>query len=168
MSGGGSIIGKASPGGKHALKLRVEPFRVLSSFVDQMTDDARVVYLADVETAVSSTRDDAPTTPSASQDNSSASASASNPLKRQRTLMDMFAAPKDARSEKTGQPEAKKAKLDALNSSSGGAAKIKIAGSAGLQRLNFIPFSLKEFTESIPENQRDLLRLECECMGKSW
>ncbi|KAG8213068.1 uracil-DNA glycosylase-like protein [Butyriboletus roseoflavus] len=133
-----------------------------------MADDARVIYLADVETAASSTRDDVSTAPSASQDNASASASASNPLKRQRTLMDMFTAPKDARSEKTGQPETKKAKLDTLSSSSGGVANIKIAGSAGLQRLNFIPFSLSEFIESIPEDQRHLLKLECDCMGKSW
>jgi len=117
-----------------------------------------------VEAAASLSRD-ASTTPSASQD---ASASASNPLKRQRTLMDMFVAPKDSQSEKTGQPSAKKTKLDTLNSSSAGAVKTKVAGSSGLQRLNFIPFSLNEFIESIPEHQRDLLKLECECMGKSW
>ncbi|KAH0833258.1 uracil-DNA glycosylase-like protein [Lanmaoa asiatica] len=133
-----------------------------------MADDTRVVYLADVETAASSTRD-ASTTPSTSQDKPNASASpTANPLKRQRTLMDMFAAPKSTQSEKTGQPEAKKTKLDTLNSPSAGATKMKIAGSSGLQRLNFIPFSLSEFKESIPENQRHLLSLECDCMGKSW
>ncbi|KAF8442413.1 uracil-DNA glycosylase-like protein [Boletus edulis BED1] len=77
----------------------------------------------------------------------------------------MFTVPKNSQSEKTGQPEAKKAKL---SSSSPSAAKTKAAGSSGLQRLNFIPFSLNDFTESIPENQRHLLELECECMGKSW
>lgn len=77
--------------------------------------------------------------------------------------MDMFAAPKNSQSEKTGQPEAKKAKLDTLKST-----KTNVAGSSGLQRLNFIPFSLSEFIESIPEDQRHLLKLECECMGKSW
>ncbi|KAF8134990.1 uracil-DNA glycosylase-like protein [Boletus edulis] len=129
-----------------------------------MADDARVVYLADVENGTSSSCD-ASTTPSASQEKSNASGSASNPLKRQRTLVDMFTVPKNSQSEKTGQPEAKKAKL---SSSSPSAAKTKAAGSSGLQRLNFIPFSLNDFTESIPENQRHLLELECECMGKSW
>lgn len=132
-----------------------------------MADDTRVVYLADVETTASSTRD-ASTTPNVSQDKSNASAAASNPLKRQRTLMDMFAAPKNSQLEKTGQPEPKRAKVDTLNSSPSGTAKLKAAGSSGLQRLNFIPFSLSEFIESTPEDQRHLLKLECDCMGKSW
>ena len=132
-----------------------------------MADDTRVVYLEDVEAAAASSRD-VSTTPSASQDASNVCASASNPLKRQRTLMDMFPAPKNSQSEKTGQPNAKKTKLDTLNSSSAGVVKTKVAGSSGLQRLNFIPFSLNEFIESIPEDQRHLLKLECECMGKSW
>lgn len=127
-----------------------------------MTDDTRVVYLADVETTVSPTRD-ASTTP-----NASTSATASNPLKRQRTLMDMFTVPKNSQSEKTGQPEAKRVKVETLTSPPACAAKPKVAGSSGLQRLNFIPFSLSEFIESIPEDQRHLLRLECDCMGKSW
>ena len=145
------IIGNASP----------TTSRVLFSFVNQMADDTRVVYLADVETTAS-------TTPSASQDKSDASMAGSNPLKRQRTLMDMFTAPKNSQSEKSGQPKPKRAKVDALNPSSAVAAKLKVAGSSGLQRLNFIPFSLSEFIESIPEDQRHLLKLECDCMGKSW
>ncbi|KIK62539.1 hypothetical protein GYMLUDRAFT_41999 [Collybiopsis luxurians FD-317 M1] len=38
----------------------------------------------------------------------------------------------------------------------------------GVTKLNSIPFSMKEFQESLDEEQARLLRLECEVMGKSW
>lgn len=163
--GVGPIIGNAV----RYTKTRYLKRRVLFSFVHQMANDTRVVYLADVEKDAPSSRD-ASTTPSASQDTSNASGSASNPLKRQRTLVDMFVAPKNSQSAKSGQRETKKAKLDVSNAASAGAtkAKVPVTGSSGLQRLNFIPFSLSEFIESIPEDRRHLLKLECECMGKSW
>ncbi|TDL25619.1 uracil-DNA glycosylase [Rickenella mellea] len=37
-----------------------------------------------------------------------------------------------------------------------------------LQPLNSVPFSLSAFQESLSEEHRNLLRLECETMGKSW
>ncbi|EDR08433.1 uncharacterized protein LACBIDRAFT_249888 [Laccaria bicolor S238N-H82] len=40
--------------------------------------------------------------------------------------------------------------------------------SSGIQRLNSIPFSLSAFQESLSDNERKLLQLECEMMGKSW
>ncbi|XP_006459295.1 hypothetical protein AGABI2DRAFT_218352 [Agaricus bisporus var. bisporus H97] len=39
---------------------------------------------------------------------------------------------------------------------------------SGLRKLNSIPFSLSEFINSLDEDKRQLLRLECEVMGKSW
>lgn len=148
-------------------RARTRPCRVLFPCVEKMPDEQRVVYLADLETTASQTRD-ASMTPSASQDKAVASTAASNPLKRQRTLADMFAAPKTSKSETTGQSEAKRAKVDTPNASPADAAKSDAADSSGLQRLNFIPFSLSEFVDSIPEDQRHLLQLECHCMGKSW
>jgi len=70
-----------------------------------------------------------------------------NPLKRQRTLVDMF--------------------------SSSSAKKIKVGGSSAAvvskaQTLNSIPFNLNGFINSLTEEQRDLLGLEIETMGKSW
>jgi len=57
----------------------------------------------------------------------------------------------------------------ASNSSSTSSFKIKVEGSSsGLQRLNSIPFSLSQFIASLPEEHKNLLMLECECMGKSW
>ncbi|KIJ66656.1 hypothetical protein HYDPIDRAFT_108560 [Hydnomerulius pinastri MD-312] len=130
-----------------------------------MAEETAVVYLEDIETTVSSAakQDNASGTPTSSQEKSNATATASNSLKRQRTLMDMFSGPKG---DTSGEPTAKKAKVVASSSSR---VKISVAGStSGIQRLNSIPFSLNQFIESIPEDHRHLLKLECECMGKSW
>lgn len=71
----------------------------------------------------------------------------SNPLKRQRTLVDMFSG-----------PSAKKTKV-------GGPSTAVVSKS---QTLNSIPFNLSGFINSLAEEQRDLLSLEVEAMGKSW
>ena len=72
----------------------------------------------------------------------------SNPLKRQRTLVDMFSG-----------SSAKKTKTD------GSPAAAVVWKS---QTLNSIPFNLNGFVNSLTEEQRDLLGLEIETMGKSW
>ena len=71
-----------------------------------------------------------------------------NPLKRQRTLMDML-----------GGSSAKKTKV---GGSTAGAVVSKTQG------LNSIPFNLNGFIDSLTEEQRGLLGLEIETMGKSW
>jgi len=67
-------------------------------------------------------------------------------VKRQRTLMDMFG-PSDVSTKKP-----------------------KLAQSAGSssQALNSIPFSMSAFQDSLTEEGKNLLSLECETMGKSW
>ncbi|KAI6155576.1 uracil-DNA glycosylase-like protein [Pisolithus tinctorius] len=123
-----------------------------------MSEEKRVVYLEDVENTTS-TNDN--TMPSASQESTKSVASASTaPGKRQRSLLDMFAGSQGSRSDKDTEPAAKRQKKGTL--------KITASSTSGIQRLNFIPFSLAEYLESIPEEHRDLLKLECECMGKSW
>ena len=71
----------------------------------------------------------------------------SNPLKRQRTLVDMFSG-----------SSAKRTKVD-------GTSTVVVSK---IQTLNSIPFNLNGFINSLTEEQRDLLRLEIETMGKSW
>ncbi|CAL1716841.1 unnamed protein product [Somion occarium] len=84
--------------------------------------------------------------------------------KRQRTLMDMF----------TPAPAAqntKKLKLDRSGSSSSLTARTAATGSGqanGMQSLNSIPFSLSSYQNSLSDEERQLLTLECETMGKSW
>lgn len=133
-----------------------------------MPDEQRVVYLEDVETAVLSISDaekDTEPSSSTSQNGSvkvaATTTQATGTLKRQRTLMDMLSGPQDC---KSGKPAAKKVKLDA-SSSGPDSTKIVVAG---VQRLNAIPFSLSQYIESIPEDHKHLLKLEFECMGKSW
>lgn len=71
----------------------------------------------------------------------------SNPLKRQRTLVDMF-----------GSTSTKKTKVE-------GSSSVVVSKS---QTLNSIPFKLNDFINSLTQEQRDLLGLEIETMGKSW
>lgn len=133
-----------------------------------MSDEQRVVYLEDVDTAVVSTSDaekDSESPSSKSQDGPAkatvTATQATGTLKRQRTLMDMLSGTQDC---KGANPAAKKLKLGA-SSSGPDSAKITVAG---VQRLNAIPFSLSQYVESIPQDQKHLLKLESECMGKSW
>jgi uracil-DNA glycosylase len=88
--------------------------------------------------------------------------------KRQRTLFDMLGS---APSQGSNTPS-KKPKLTASGSSAGNHNKLSAVsssgGSSGPQPLNSIPFSSSEYTDSLTGDQKRLLKLECETMGKSW
>jgi uracil-DNA glycosylase len=87
--------------------------------------------------------------------------------KRQRTLFDMLGS---APSQGSNTPS-KKPKLTASGSSGNdkvSAAVSSSGGSSGLQTLNSIPFSSSEYVDSLTGDQKRLLNLECETMGKSW
>ena len=89
--------------------------------------------------------------------------------KRQRTLFDMFgSAPNKDSNTPSKKPKLTASgpsgneKISAVSSSSGG------SSSGGLQALNSIPFSSREYVDSLTGDQKRLLTLECETMGKSW
>jgi len=89
-------------------------------------------------------------------------------LKRQRTLMEMVATGSKST---TGQAP-KKVKLEHSDSPSSGektpaSSSLKQA-LVGKQSLNSIPFSMSAYLESLTEEEKKLLQLECETMGKSW
>ncbi|KIK10100.1 hypothetical protein K443DRAFT_670731 [Laccaria amethystina LaAM-08-1] len=77
-------------------------------------------------------------------------------VKRQLTLQDMFSG---SQGKKSSEQSIKKLKITASGTNS---------KSSGIQRLNSIPFSLSSFQESLSDDERKLLQLECEIMGKSW
>lgn len=87
-------------------------------------------------------------------------------MKRQRTLMEMV----PAGSAKAKDTPNKKAKLTktALQASILNDQDPVKAINTGIQPLNSIPFSLQAFKDSLSEEEKNLLALECECMGKSW
>jgi len=87
-------------------------------------------------------------------------ATATTSGKRQRTIQDMLGGSSTSEGSK---PVAKKAKLSTSTTASASS-----ASASHLVPLNKIPFSLTQFQESLTEEQADLLRLECEVMGKSW
>ena len=124
-----------------------------------MTDslETKGIYLEDVDTKF---------TKKSSEPNGSNTTSCSNAgNKRQRSIADMFGG--GALSSSTAQksePAAKRMKASVFDSTS-----LKI-GSAGTQdlKLNAIPFSLSQYQETLSDEERKLLALECACMGKSW
>ncbi|TFY55222.1 hypothetical protein EVG20_g9399 [Dentipellis fragilis] len=142
-----------------------------------MDAERRVVYLEDLEPPkakpVGAEKEPADASPSASQESNSTTKAkpAVTAVKRQRTLMEMFS-PNAA----SAEPSSKKQKLVKSGSSSSvlAVAGKTAAGSSasattlGLQPLNAIPFSMSAYQESLTEDQRRLLKLECESMGKSW
>jgi uracil-DNA glycosylase len=84
-------------------------------------------------------------------------ANTSDSNKRQRTLAEMFGKPqKDA-------PAAKKQKLTASSSNNA-----IVISSLDDQPLNTMPFSVSAFLESLSDEHRKLLQLECDIMGNSW
>jgi hypothetical protein len=113
------------------------------------------------------------TIPSASQESDKArpkpikqtETAATSSNKRQRTLESMFGG------------SAKKAKLDAPAASKDGdkdtqlkrsTISMKSKNAADGPSLNSIPFSQSEFEGSLSTEEKDLLRLELDTMGKSW
>ncbi|ETW82866.1 hypothetical protein HETIRDRAFT_316253 [Heterobasidion irregulare TC 32-1] len=70
----------------------------------------------------------------------------------------------------TAGPSNKKQKLtsSSVSSASVSSKAVSSATNFGLQPLNSIPFSLSAFIESLTDDQKRLLKLEYETMGKSW
>ncbi|EMD34152.1 hypothetical protein CERSUDRAFT_86888 [Gelatoporia subvermispora B] len=125
-----------------------------------MAGTEKVVYLEDLEVtktseAVKGEASEAPSSAQPASTDAKAPAGAEpkstgTGLKRQRTLLDMFSRPADPAS----APAAKKIRTD--------------ASSSGLQPLNSVPFSQSEFVDSLTDEEKELLALELETMGKSW
>ena len=90
-------------------------------------------------------------------------AAASSGTKRQRTLMDMFGG--------TPSVSQTKKKLKLENGEAGPSSTPDGSTSGhddGLQSLNSVPFSLSAYQADLSDEERDLLALECDTMGKSW
>ncbi|KAG6909937.1 hypothetical protein DXG01_014206 [Tephrocybe rancida] len=133
------------------------------------------VFLEDIETSsarVAPTNDDGPpsspagpsaeSTPTITKPGTQGSG-----VKRQRTLMDMLSGSQGKTVSR--EPSAKKLKLTASGASNSSSSALVSRGSrSGMQKLNSIPFSMSVYQETLTEEQKGLLRLECEVMGKSW
>ncbi|KAG6844967.1 hypothetical protein H0H87_002081 [Tephrocybe sp. NHM501043] len=134
------------------------------------------VYLEDIEittralpSRVAPTKDDeAPSSPVPPSTLTIATPSfqASGAIKRQRTLMDMLSGSQGKTVSR--EPSMKKLKLTASGVSTSSSLKSSGSQVFGLAKLNSIPFSMSTYQESLTEDQKGLLRLECEVMGKSW
>ena len=131
-----------------------------------MADENTTVFLEDIE-AKSSTRTSKPDASGSAGGTKPKQQTSTTTLKRQRTLMDnsFFAPP--AKKDGTAEPALKKPKL-AANASSSSVTSSPTKTASGVQTLNSIPFSVSAFIESLTDEQKRLLRLEIECMNKTW
>jgi uracil-DNA glycosylase len=125
-------------------------------------EEETIVYLEDLES-----QSTIPSTQSQSGGSVATTSSQTSTVavsnKRQRTLMDMFSG---SQPKATSAPSAKKLKLSVSEPALPG--KRSMTSASQSQRLNAIPFSSSQFQESLSEEQRRLLALECAYMGKSW
>jgi len=120
-----------------------------------MDDGKPIVYLDDVERPTGASDDARSTAINASKRTFFNTTGADvKPVKRQRTLVDMLSGSQGNNATES-EPSSKKLKLS-------------VQGTASLTKLNSIPFSLAAYQESLPEEEKHLLQLECDTMGKSW
>lgn len=132
-----------------------------------MGDSQPIVYLEDIDPTSKSpskrerSQDDDP------QAENSSTTIAPVPVKRQRTLDTMFFGSQ-------GKTDAKSSPSEGQKPSGGSTSSIASNSSAtrpkasGLVKLNSIPFSMTAYLDSLSEEEKRLLQLECEVMGKSW
>ena len=126
-----------------------------------MESKERVVYLEDVQTTSQEARKE----DSGAVAGSEPSTTTKTSLKRQRTLMDMFGSSQGSQS---SQSSSKKVKIGVSGASVSSTRTVSTSSISTMKSLNSIPFSMTEFQQSLGEEQRNLLKLECEVMGKSW
>jgi len=139
-----------------------------------------IVYLEDVEPPRKTPADASASTESATQTKAGsttaiikaaslpgtakASSGQKTASKRQLSISDMF-------TKESGNERAKRQKLGGANDTASGSngAMIKKSYSLGaIPPLNSIPLNLDAFRASLTEEERILLHLELETMGKSW
>ncbi|KAJ7454791.1 uracil-DNA glycosylase-like protein [Mycena latifolia] len=138
------------------------------------------VYLEDVAVPTKASSKD--TTPTSSQvfledievakkgkAPSAAATSTGTGVKRQRTLLDMqFAPDAGPKRQKLDAPARFTATKPGTLTTPSTLGVQKQNQKFGVQKLNAIPFSLSAFVDSLPEDARALLALECAVLGKSW
>jgi hypothetical protein len=131
----------------------------------EMTDSQPTVYLEDIDpTSKSPSKRERPDDDPQAENSSTITPA---PVKRQRTLEMMFSGSQN-------KTKGKSALLEGLKPSGGSTSSIASDNCAtrpkasGLVKLNSIPFSMTAYSESFSDEEKQLLQLECEVMGKSW
>jgi len=123
-----------------------------------MTTSEPIVYLEDVDVGEKRRR-----TTDVIEETSGERKPAINPVKRQRTLEEVtFFSGSQGRKVMSTSSARGSVKPDA------GAWGRASSATAGVPKLNAIPFSMTAYVESLDENERRLLQIEYRGMGKSW
>ena len=134
-----------------------------------MGDSQPTIYLEDIDPTFKSTskRERPDDGPQAEKSSSSTTPAPVKAVKRQRTLKETFFGL---------QGKSKTSPLKSLKPSGGSTSSVasdssstlpKVSAS-GLVTLNSIPFSMTAYQETLSDDEKRLLQLECEVMGKSW
>lgn len=135
-----------------------------------MGDAQPTIYLEDIDPTFKSAlkRERPNDCPQADSEKSSTITPApTKSVKRQRTLGETFFGfqGKTKISPSKGlKPSGGSTSSVASNSST----RPKTSAASGLVKLNSIPFSMAAYQESLSDDEKRLLQLECEVMGKSW
>ncbi|KAF8802542.1 uracil-DNA glycosylase [Phlegmacium glaucopus] len=124
-----------------------------------MGDSQPTVYLEDIDPTCKPKRERSDDDPQAE----SSSTITPSPAKRQRTLAEMFSGAQSKTCTKS--TSLKGLTLSNVASDTSSATRPKVSG---LVKLNSIPFSMTAYLESLSDEEKPLLELECEVMGKSW
>jgi uracil-DNA glycosylase len=124
-----------------------------------MAEDT-TVYLGDLDPSYSNKR---PRPDDEQEEKETGKATTSD--KRQRTLADMFSAKIDNKVMTASSTS--KSSGNSISSLKRSASFAQPA-TPGLVKLNSIPFSLSAYQKSLSEQEKKLLKLECEVMGKVW
>ncbi|KAF8150768.1 uracil-DNA glycosylase-like protein [Crassisporium funariophilum] len=124
--------------------------------------DKPTVYLEDIDSSLKAKRE----RPDDGEEKeiNAPSSSAPAPAKRQRTLGEMFSGSQGKKDTSTPSGSSIKPSGAPIVASSSSSRPRQ----GGLLKLNAIPFSMAAYQESLSEEEKELLQLECEAMGKSW
>lgn len=126
-----------------------------------MAEEDSTVYLGDLDSSYSNKR---PRPDDEQEEKATGKATISE--KRQRTLVDMFSG-RIGKKVVTASSSASKSSGNSISSLKPSASFAPPA-TLGLAKLNSIPFSLSAYQQILSEQEKKLLKLECEVTGKVW
>ncbi|KZV62103.1 uracil-DNA glycosylase [Peniophora sp. CONT] len=133
-----------------------------------MSPTENTVYYEDLHPKKPAQRsENASSTPTASQEKAGASGATTAGVKRQRTINDMFGAPKKTTSGEK-EPATKKLRMAGSGGGSNTAKNTNTVQALGSTPLNSIPFNPSAYVAALSADQKRLLALEVATMGKSW
>lgn len=131
-----------------------------------MGDSQPTIYLEDIDPSFKSTKRER--TDDDTKIGNSCTTKTPAPVKRQRTLGETFFTSVQGKIKSSSLKSLKPSGESTSSIASDSSSRHNKASASGLVKLNSIPFSMTSYLESLSDEEKRLLQLECEVMGKSW